>query len=160
MQEPHDSNVASIMQLLDELQWQIDNGRRFRLMNVVGVDEQQTTNIIDRLRMTILKEIELARRIVQDRQQIMMDAHRQAQKMLAEADEQVKYLVSDHGITAESKYYADQRLRQSQEDSVRMREAMNDFAIDVMDLVEKTLEENLERVAKAKAHLNETTQKA
>lgn len=150
------SSEATIMQLIDELEAQIVNGRRVSIMNVVGVDRQHVLAIIDRLRVSIPTELEQARRVVQERQQIILEAQEEAERIVETARKRAEYMVGDVGLMAEARQRGEERLRYAEENSQRTRVGAEQYALSVIDELEGLIRSNLREIERAKQAIRET----
>lgn len=144
------------MQLLDELEAQIVHGRRVSIMNVVGVDGQHVLAIIDQLRVSIPTELEQARRIVEERQQIILEAQQEAERIVDTARRRAEYMVGDVGLMAEARQRSEERLRQAEESSQRTRVGAERYALSVIDELEQTIRSNLREIERAKRAIRES----
>ena len=143
------------MQLLDDLETAVTHGRRFPGSNRVSVDSQQVINLIDELRVSLPVELQQARRVVQERQQIVVDAQDEARRILASAQERANYLVSQAGVLSEARQVSEQRLREADENARRTEQGVSQFALSVINDVEQSLKAQLIELDRARATLRE-----
>lgn len=155
----HDARTATLMQLIDDLEAQISNGRRIFGTGSVNIDGARALEIIDRLRQQIPVELEQARRIVRERQEIIISAQDEARKIVDEANSRVEYLVSESGILAEARQRSEEQLRQAEANANRTSEGAERFAVSVIDAVQGTLREQLEELERARAYIHELHQR-
>jgi hypothetical protein len=158
-QQPPGSSMVTIMQLIDELQMVIENGRRVSIMNLVGIDEQHAMSLIDQLRATIPTEVALARRVIQDRQEIILAAQRQAEELLNDARKQVNYMVSDVGLLAEARQIGESEIRHAKTDAQRTRQAVTSYALGIFDELEEALKGNLQNIERAREVLRDSAER-
>ncbi len=153
--QARDHRAAPLMQLLDDLEVAITSGRRFPGSSRVTVDEQHVVNLIDELRVSLPVELQQARRVVQERQSIVIDAQEQARGILSSAQERANYLVSQAGVLGEARQRSEQRLREAEENAKRTRSGVSQFALSVIDDVEKNLRDQLHELELARVTLEE-----
>jgi len=149
----HDSHRPNLLELLDMLEAHVAEGRRVVFSNRIMVDEGEFMAIIDQLRDSIPAEIQQARRVLQDRQQIILEAQEEAKRIIATAKERQEYLVSQHGITAEARYRGEDAIREARERASRSMAAIDGFARERLELVEQAIRENLLEIERAKNSL-------
>jgi len=89
---------VDILYLLDQLEEVLGAGSRLPLTSRTLVDEQEILDILDQIRVSIPDELTAARRLTQDRDQIMADAHAEAERILRDADLQAANRVADHSL--------------------------------------------------------------
>ena len=87
-----------ILYLLDQLEEVLGGGSRLPLTSRTLVDEQEILDILDQIRVSIPDELTAARRLTQERDQIMADAQAEAERILGEADAQAAHRVADHSL--------------------------------------------------------------
>lgn len=155
--EPHDRHIVEISQLLDLLEEQVRTGMRVPLTNKVAVDEEEFLATVDQLRASIPAELRQARRVIQDRQEIILTAQREAERIINTARERADYLTSNEGVMAEARQRSEEILRQSRSQNQKSIEEIEKFALGIINQVEQTmrtglndLEKGLQEVEQAK----------
>jgi cell division septum initiation protein DivIVA len=89
---------VDILYLLDQLEEVLGAGSRLPLTSRTLVDEQEILDILDQIRVSIPDELTAARRLTQDRDQIMADAQAEVERILRDADVQAANRVADHSL--------------------------------------------------------------
>jgi vacuolar-type H+-ATPase subunit E/Vma4 len=106
-----------ILYLLDQLEEVLGAGSRLPLTSRTLVDEQEILDILDQIRVSIPDELKAARRLTQDREQVVADAHAEADRILRDADAQVAERVAEHSLVRIAEQRAadieDRALRQA-----------------------------------------------
>ena len=106
-----------ILYLLDQLEEVLGAGSRLPLTSRTLVDEQEILDILDQIRVSIPDELKTARRLTQDRDQVLADAHAEADRILRDADAQVAERVAEHSLVRIAEQRAadleDRALRQA-----------------------------------------------
>ena len=87
-----------ILYLLDQLEEVLGAGSRVPLTSRTLVDEQEILDILDQIRVSVPDELKAARRLTQDRDQIIADAHAEAERIVQEAETQAVERVSQHNL--------------------------------------------------------------
>lgn len=153
--QARDHRAAPLMQLLDDLENAITNGRRFPGSSKVTIDGQHVVNLIDELRVSLPVELQQARRVIQERQSIVIDAQDEARNILDAAQERASYLVSQAGVLGEARQRSEQRLREAEENARRTRLGVSQFALSLIDDVEQNLRDQLHELELARVTLEE-----
>jgi len=109
---------VDILYLLDQLEEVLGGGSRLPLTSRTLVDEQEILDILDQIRVSIPDELKAARRMTQERDQLIADAHAEAQRILSDADAQVAERISDHSVAR----LAEQRAADIQERAFQQAE--------------------------------------
>lgn len=129
-----------IMDIIERLESQVVSGRR--VMSKVMVDESEFLSLLDRLREAIPAELQHARRVIQQRQEIILGAQEEAEKIVATARERAEYLISERGLTAEARYHSENVLRYAQDNADSAMTQMKRFASQMLDEVEAVMNQN------------------
>src|SRR5918911_4267191 len=87
-----------ILYLLDQLEEVLGAGSRLPLTSRTLVDEQEILDILDQIRVSIPDELKAARRLTEERDQVIADAHAEAERILRDADAQAAERLADHAL--------------------------------------------------------------
>jgi len=87
-----------ILYLLDQLEEVLGAGSRVPLTSRTLVDEQEILDILDQIRVSIPDELKAAKRLTQERDQVIADAHAAAERILRDADAQAAERVGEHSL--------------------------------------------------------------
>lgn len=150
-----ESHGRDMLELLDLLEAQVAEGRRVLLSNRIMVEEGEFMTILDQLRDSIPVEVKQARRVLQERQKIIVDAQTEATKIITMAKERSEYLVSQHGVTAEARYRGEDSLREAREKANRSMSVIDKYARERLETVEKVIRDNLAEIERAKGSLSQ-----
>lgn len=106
-----------ILYLLDQLEEVLGAGSRLPLTSRTLVDEQEILDILDQIRVSIPDELKAARRLTQERDQVMADAQAEAERILHDADARAAERVADHHLVRTAEHRAadieDRAMRQA-----------------------------------------------
>ena len=89
-----------------------------------------------------------------ERQQILLDAQTEAEKIIAVAKERVEYLVSDKGVTSEARVRGEDVLRRSREDAKASMSEIEHFALRIFEDAERAMRDGIDKLVEAKGQLN------
>jgi cell division septum initiation protein DivIVA len=109
---------VDILYLLDQLEEVLGGGSRLPLTSRTLVDEQEILDILDQIRVSIPDELKAARRLTQERDQVLADAHAAAEQILSDAEAQVAERVAEHNVAR----IAEQRAADVQERALQQAE--------------------------------------
>ena len=103
-----------VLVLIDKLDDLVHNAKPVPLTDQVRLDKEEIYDILDQMRATIPEEIKQARWIVKERQEMLAEAKREAERILREARERQDRLISDEEVTKQAERgaedYADEIL--------------------------------------------------
>ena len=74
-----------VLELIDKLDDLIHNARAVPLTDQVRIDREAIYELLDQMRSTIPEEVKQARWIVKERQEMLAEAKREAERLVAEA---------------------------------------------------------------------------
>src|SRR3954464_3742026 len=83
-----------VLVLIDKLDDTIHNAKPVPLTDQVRVDKEEIYDILDQMRATIPEEIKQARWIVKERQEMLAEAKREAERIVKEARERQEQLIA------------------------------------------------------------------
>lgn len=144
------AQVQDILLLIDRIEEIVTTGSRVPLSGRIMVEEDDILAMVDQLRMAIPQEIKQARRVLQDRQQIITDAQAEAEKIISVARDRAEYLMNEQGLVNESKSRSEEILRQAKDNAKRSMSEVDVYAMQMLTQLEHLMEENLEQIKQAK----------
>lgn len=134
-----------VLALIDKLDDLVHNARAVPLTDQVRIDREAVYELLDQMRSTIPEEIKQARWIVKERQEMLAEAKREADRIVDEAREKAERQASQQEVVKLAEKQAAELL-----DDARMREReVRLGAEDYADEVLGTLEVNLEKFTAA-----------
>jgi hypothetical protein len=97
-----------VLVLIDKLDDTIHNAKPVPLTDQVRVDKEEVYDILDQMRATIPEEIKQARWIVKERQEMLAEAKREAERIIKEAREEQVRLIGEEEIVKQAERQADE----------------------------------------------------
>jgi cell division septum initiation protein DivIVA len=134
---------VDILDLLDQLEEVLGAGSHLPLTSRTLVDEQEILDILDQIRVSIPDEIKAARRVTQEREQLLADARAEADRLLREADARVADRLADHHLVRAAESRAADIEERAHEEAERMRRDTDAYAHRVLE----KLREQISQVA-------------
>ena len=131
-----------VLALIDKLDDLVHNARAVPLTDQVRIDREAVYELLDQMRSTIPEEIKQARWIVKERQEMLAEAKREADRIVDEAKEKAERQASQQEVVKLAEKQATELL-----DDARMRE--REVRLGAEDEVLGTLEVNLEKFTAA-----------
>ena len=104
-----------VLVLIDKLDDQIHNAKPVPLTDQVRVDKEEIYDILDQMRATIPEEIKQARWIVKERQEMLAEAKREAERIIKEARDQQARLISDEEVYKQAERAAEEIIGRSRD---------------------------------------------
>ncbi len=144
--------VMDMAFLIDRLEALVSTSRRVPFSRVL-LDEQEILEIIDQMRLSLPNEINQARRVLQERDQIISQAQSEAEKIVLMARDKADYMLNDNGLLQEAKVYAERILADAREESETLRTEANAYAAEMLTHLEDVLDKNLAQVRRGIEHI-------
>ncbi|HOG48723.1 MAG TPA: ATPase, partial [Anaerolineae bacterium] len=107
-------------------------GRRLPFTSAVLVDEGACLDIIDQMRISIPEEIKQARRVYQDRDEIVAQAHAESARIISEGREDAARLVAEHELRRQAQEQAERTLEEARRQAQAIRQGADDYAAEVL----------------------------
>lgn len=142
----------SIEEILDQLDELLD--RSWSLPLTGGrcvVDAEKVREMLDDVRLNMPTEIRQAQSIVADRAEIIEEAKKEAEAVVARAEKRAAALVEEEEIVCQSKNRANDIIQQAQQQSREMRQSAKDFVDGILKSTEDTLASSMNEVKNTRA---------
>ena len=145
----------SVIDLLDQLEGMVVNGRRVMFTPSVMVNEEEVLDIVDRARMDLPDEIKRARWTVENQQRLVAEAeaaasglrdaaqreaeavvaaaHAEAERVSREAAARAEQMIAETEVMRAAQVRAEATLRGAAEESMRIRTDAEAYAREVME---------------------------
>ena len=114
------------------------------------VDVDQLRECIDHIRMYTPDEIKNAKSIVQDRKSLMDDAKKQAEEIITRAEARASAMVENSEITKAAQAKAAEIEKNALIKARAVKNAADEYIIDILTKTEETLAESLTSVKRTK----------
>ena len=142
-----------VLVLIDKLDDLVHNARPVPLTDQVRVDREEIYDILDQMRATIPEEIKQARWIVKERQEMLAEAKREAERIVKEAREQQQRLVATAEITPQAERAAEEIVEEAREREREIRLGAEDYADEILNTLEVNLQKFLAAVQRGRDRL-------
>ena len=96
----------NVIKLLEFLYEELNNSSSVPLTGKRLVDVEKCLDIVSELRVSLPDDVRDAEVIVRDREQIIAEAHQQADQIIADAQQQFEQMVAQHAVTQEAQHRA------------------------------------------------------
>jgi cell division septum initiation protein DivIVA len=139
-----------VLVLIDKLDDVVHNARPVPLTDQVRVDREEIYDLLDQMRATIPEEIKQARWIVKERQEMLAEAKREAERIVREAREQQARLISDEEVTKQAERAADEIVEDARAREREIRLGAEDYADEILNTLEVNLQKFLAAVQRGR----------
>lgn len=135
-----------ILYLLDRLEWVLNKGRRIPFTSNAIIREDECLKLIDQMRVSIPAEIERAKRIDQERDQIIAQAQEEAGRLVTLAEEQAVDALDEHEVLKEAQAQAEAIVEDAQREAEAFKLESEEYVMEVLSDLEDRLKELLSTV--------------
>lgn len=151
----------SIEEILDQLDELID--RAWSLPLTGGrcvVDADKVRELLDDVRLNMPTEIRQAQSVVADRTEIINNAKKEAETIIARAEKRAAALVEEEEIVRQSRTKAAEIAQQAQQQSREMRQSAKEFVDNILKNTEESLAASMNEVKSTRAAFRQQQQKS
>jgi hypothetical protein len=127
--------------LIAKLEDLVTHARSVPMSNQIRIDRDEIDDILSQISATIPEEIKQARWIVKERQEMLAEAKREAERLINEARDEAVREASQQEIVKIAERQAEEILEEARAKERQLRLSSEDYADEIL----RTLEENLGR---------------
>lgn len=142
-----------VLVLIDKLDDLVHNAKPVPLTDQVRVDKEEIYDILDQMRATIPEEIKQARWIVKERQEMLAEAKREAERLVADARDKAAQEASEQEVVKRAEREAADILEEARQREREVRLGAEDYADEVLGTLEVNLGKFLEAVRRGRERL-------
>jgi F0F1-type ATP synthase membrane subunit b/b' len=144
---------VDVLVLIDKLDELVLNARGVPMSNQVRLDRDEIEDIISHMRATIPEEIKQARWIVKERQEMLAEAKREAERLIGEAREHAAREASQQEVVKLAERQAEDILTDARRKAREMRMGADDYADSILENMETNLTKFLAAVQRGREQL-------
>jgi len=142
-----------VLVLIDKLDDLVHNAKQVPLTDQVRVDREEIYDILDQMRATIPEEIKQARWIVKERQEMLAEAKREAERIVKEARDRQAQLISEQEVTKQAERAAEDIIEDARAREREIRLGAEDYADDILNTLEVNLSKFIAAVQRGRERL-------
>ena len=146
-------SAMDVLVLIDKLDDLVHNAKQVPLTDQVRVDKEEIYDILDQMRATIPEEIKQARWIVKERQEMLAEAKREAERIVKEARERQTQLVSQQEVTKQAERAAEDIIEDARAREREIRLGAEDYADEILNTLEVNLSKFIAAVQRGRERL-------
>ena len=136
--------MDEVIKLLEELEDLIDNSRAMPFSGKVGIDKEEAYDILSDIRAALPNDIKQSKLIVQERNKILLDAKKEADEIMKEAEEKMARLIDEHEITRQAYQQSAEIIENAKRQAKEMRIGAMEYADEVLAQSEDKLRTMIE----------------
>lgn len=130
-----------MIELLDEMESLLSGSGRLPFLRRLMVDEEQAMMLLDRLRAAVPEEVRRARQLLRERDTILEQARRQAQRIAEQAQQEAALRLEEEGLLNEAKRVSAKMLEDARREAEQIRRGADQYAREVLIEIESRLDQ-------------------
>lgn len=139
--------------LLEELENIINNASDVPFTNKKMVDKEEIGRLIDAINHSLPDELDSAKRIVADKEQILLDAQKKADDTIAQAKDYIARITEESELVKQAQERSNQIITAANTSAEDLRNSSVTYATDVLKYVETNMENMLDTLKKNRQSL-------
>lgn len=128
------SNIETSLENIERI---IAEAKTMPFSTKLLIDEEELSRLVEDIRLNMPVEITQAKKIAQERRDILNDAEAQAEDIIEKARQRADIMIEQHQITKEAKAAADDMLQQARDEAAAVRAEAKAHASEIMARAEK-----------------------
>ncbi|GEM_PF-1691555 len=140
---------SRLLALLDEVEAVIDRGGRIPFTARVLVDRDMCLDAVDALRISLPESVTQAERIVRDKEQIILQADAEAERVVSLAREQAAFLVSERQLVKAAEMQSATMISAARDEAKDIVASAQKYARDLLMQVETEAVQVLAEIRRA-----------
>jgi vacuolar-type H+-ATPase subunit H len=137
---------VKVDEVMDRMEYLVHHARRVPFSTQVMVDEDELLGLIDEFRHHLPEEIRQANWTVQEQERLIAEAHAEASRITARANERAETSVQDHEILRRVERQSQQTLREAQARADQIVREAESYALEQLQQLEAHLGRTLATV--------------
>ncbi|WP_071027788.1 ATPase [Peptoniphilus raoultii] len=131
----------SLTDLVNEMEDLLETASQIPLTGKVMIDREEFMDVIKEIKAQMPGEISDAKKISEDKENIIAGAHDEADKILSQAKAHAEKVIDENELVIEAKNRADEILKRAHEESTQVREGARDYADNLLENTQVNLSE-------------------
>jgi len=142
-----------VLVLIDKLDDLVHTAKAVPMTDQVRINREEIYDILDQMRATIPEEIKQARWIVKERQEMLAEAKKEAERIIKDARERQERLVGEQEITKQAERAAEDIVEDARAREREIRLGAEDYADEILNTLEVNLSKFIAAVQRGRERL-------
>lgn len=142
-----------ILSILETLEDVIEKGVSVPFSGRCLVDREEVLELIKEIRLKLPDDLKQAKWVKEERQRILLEAQKEANNVVKDAENKIAELVDEHEITKKAHEQAKEIVSNAQKNARDIRLGTREYADSVLNKVEDILKETLDVIRTNRAEL-------
>jgi vacuolar-type H+-ATPase subunit H len=137
-------NVMEILAILETLEDVVEKSITVPFSGRCLVDKEEILEIVKEIRLKLPDDIKQAKWVKEERQRILMEAQKEANGIVKDAENKIASLVDEHEITKKAYEQANEIISNAQKNAREIRLGTREYADSILGKVEEILKDTIE----------------
>lgn len=133
-----------ILTILETLEDVVERSINLPFSGKSMVDKEEVLEIIKEIRLKLPDDIKQAKWVKEERQRILLEAQKEANNIIKDAENKIMSLVDEHEITKKAYEQANEIVSNAQKNAREIRLGTREYADSVLNKVEEILKDTME----------------
>ncbi len=142
--------ILTILETLEEL---VERSTNVPFSGKCMIDREEVLEIVKEMRLKLPDDIKQAKWVKEERQKILLEAQKEANNILKDAENKIASLVDEHEITKKAYDQANEIIASAQKNAREIRLGAREYADSVLDKVEEILTDATEVIKNNRSEL-------
>lgn len=152
--------VAVLEELINSLYDMIQEARSVPLSaDKCMIDQEKALDILDEIRTNMPKDLEMARALVEKRNEMVESSKREAEELRRKAEDYVRKTVNESAMIAEAQRQANEIVSNAEKQAAQVRAAVNKYCTAKLNATEACAVQSLEEIRKCRAQFEQVSPK-
>ena len=143
-----------IFTLLETLEELIENSKKVPFTNKGVIDKEELLDIIKEIRIKLPEELKQAKWVKEERTRILIEAQKEADDIVKEAENRIISMIDEHEITRKAYAQKAEIIETANEMAREISNGTKEHADALLANIEKTLEETLKTIQNNRKELS------
>ncbi len=140
--------------LLETLEEMLENSKTVPFSGKTIVEKEEILDIIKEIRLKLPDELKQAKWVKEERQRILVEAQKEADDIVKEAENRIISMIDEHEITRKAYEQKAQIIETANEMSREISKGTKDYADNLLEKIEVVLEDALKTIRNNRKELN------
>ncbi len=133
-----------IFTLLETIEEMLENSKSIPFSSKSVVDKEEVLEIIKEIRIKLPDELKQAKWVKEERQRILVEAQKEADDIVKEAENRIISMIDEHEITRKAYEQKAEIIETANEMSREISKGTKDYADSILENIETSLENALQ----------------
>jgi vacuolar-type H+-ATPase subunit H len=138
--------MDTVLQLLDALEDILDQSNSVPFTSKIMINKEEFYEIITEIRLKLPNEIKQSKWVIEERNKILIDAQKEADNLMKDAENRLNKLVDGNEITKKAYEQAEEIIESAKQTSKEMRLGAMEYADEILSHVEKGIKTTMDSI--------------